>query len=167
MAKLIVKDENEKVYDLVALIGLQGTNAYDFLVNKGYDKTENQFSQTLKSIQYYPIGALYMSFIDKSPSELVGGTWVKIEDAFILGAVDEGINLRGGEETHQLTIEEMPPHTHYYDYTYGSSSGVTGVRVERVGTNGGWTINTHTSGNNQPHNNMPPYVTVYTYERIK
>ena len=73
----------------------------------------------------YPIGAIYMSVNSTSPATLFGGTWSKIEGAFLLasGRVEIGTDTyiefengdTGGEAIHTLTTNEMPSHTHTQD----------------------------------------------------
>ena len=61
----------------------------------------------------YPVGSIYISANEVSPTTLFGGTWVKIQDRFLLGASDTYANeSTGGEATHTLTTNEMPSHTH-------------------------------------------------------
>ena len=61
----------------------------------------------------YPIGAIYISVSNTSPSVLFGGTWEEIQGRFLLGrSSDHAAGSTGGEETHTLTAAEMPAHTH-------------------------------------------------------
>lgn len=74
---------------------------------------------------------------------------------FILGKSDSyAIGSTGGEETHKLTINEMPAHNHQITAYSGGMNDVVGK-----GTSGGSPIiaTTTSVGNNQAHNNMPPY----------
>ena len=62
----------------------------------------------------YPIGSIYLSSnANFNPNTTWGGTWVKIEEKFLLGSgVNKVLGSTGGEETHVLTTDELPPHNH-------------------------------------------------------
>jgi microcystin-dependent protein len=71
----------------------------------------------------------------------------------------------GGAETHQLTIGEIPSHTHSYNTNGGAYDPLTGAsgteRYYRSGQNRNSRGNNLSYGNftqNLPHNNMPPYI---------
>ena len=74
----------------------------------------------------YPVGAVYISAANTSPSTLFGGTWEQIKDKFLLSAGDtHAAGSTGGEETHTLSASEMPVHKH--DVSVPSSgAGTTG-----------------------------------------
>lgn len=87
---------------------------------------------------------------------------------FILGASDShAVGSAGGEESHVLTVNEMPAHTHEL---YGSDNDIaptTHSRQSDAPDSRKWTYdyrnwaNSMTStGNNAAHNNMPPYYTL-------
>lgn len=140
----------------------------------------------------YPVGSIYMSVNSTSPATLFGGTWEQISGRFLVGTganqanttdawgkYAEGVNNflpgeRGGEPTHELSGGEMPVHNHGYWKT--QTSGFPQVAHEA------WTwyvddlaqfdaAGTHlwagdsTAGGGQAHNNMPPYLAVYMWQR--
>ena len=116
----------------------------------------------------YPVGSVYMSTNNVSPATFIGGTWTQIKDTFLLSAGDTyTAGDTGGEATHTLTKDEMPSHTHSvtpYAGTNGSASNAD------VYTNGGAGAPVYrgvsgSSGGDQAHNNMPPYLVVYMWER--
>lgn len=66
----------------------------------------------------------------------------------------------GGEETHSLSIAEMPAHTHPGEYVIvGSGSTPTGAAGESSGT-GTVTTAVPTQGSGTAHNNLQPYQVV-------
>lgn len=112
----------------------------------------------------YPLGSIYMSSSPISPEVLFGGKWTQIKDRFLLGCGDTYNNGEiGGEATHQLTIEEMPSHTHSAKADALAQNG-TSRYVTDISGKLNASVNNNTGGN-QPHNNMPPYRAVYIWER--
>ena len=58
----------------------------------------------------YPVGSIYCSTLTTSPAELLGGSWTKIEEA-VLRSSDDAFGYTGAD-SHAMTVEEMPNHTH-------------------------------------------------------
>jgi len=90
-----------------------------------------------------------------------------LRDKFVLGAgISHTAGTTGGEETHTLTVEEMPSHNHsvsnYNGAKSGSGSGNNyGFEDVYYGASNVYHKQFHsaisTSGGDQAHNNMPPY----------
>lgn len=99
-------------------------------------------------------------------SVLGGSTLPDFTGRFPLGSGNSGVNgstnhslgSEGGEETHTLTINEMPSHNHGITYSGKSKSG-SGGEVSDLENNAS-TINTNNTGGGNAHNNMPPFYTI-------
>lgn len=116
----------------------------------------------------HPVGSIYQSTDATSPADLFGGTWEQVKDVFLLAAGDShAAGSTGGEETHTLTKAELPDHTHGYDYTGQSDATGTGAIkiVSPAGTANAYTGEATSNCGGQAHNNMPPYLAVYTWRR--
>mgnify|MGYP004506849635 CR=1 FL=1 len=120
----------------------------------------------------YPVGSIYMSTVSTNPKDLFGGTWQALGGRFLIGADDTyKAGATAGEATHKLTIAEMPSHAHpntirvnwYNDSRENSPMfsgwGNSNLQLDRM------TINTGFVGENNAHNNMPPYLSVYMWKR--
>lgn len=127
-------------------------------------------------LSVYPVGSVYVSTVDTSPSELFGGTWVTFGSGKTLVGVDPSqtefasVELTGGEKEHILTINEMPSHGHT-SYYY-NSSGTLSWGYNYSNGNGKETSSTTPStsgigltGGSEAHNNLQPYITVYMWKR--
>lgn len=133
-----------------------------------YDK--NEIDDLLLN-KVYPVGSVYISVSETKPDVLFGGTWEQIKDTFLLSAGDEyTAGSTGGEAKHTLTIDEMPKHEHLpYRSGEGDVWSFTTEWTQNGGKNSWESMNGSflgSAGNNQPHNNMPPYLTVYMWKRI-
>lgn len=89
--------------------------------------TDMQSLQSIILNTVYPVGSLYTSFNSTSPANIVGGTWVQIQNCFLMAAGSSyAIGTSGGSATHThtsaahthttaghtLTVNEMPSHNH-------------------------------------------------------
>lgn len=116
----------------------------------------------------YPIGSVYISLADTNPANFIGGTWERIKDRFVLAAGDTyAAGDTGGEASHTLTTDEMAAHTHAV-----GSAGL--MRVAQSSSSPYWAwynaagynqLTALSSGGNAAHNNMPPYLVVFMWQR--
>ena len=123
----------------------------------------------------YPVGSIYLSVSGTDPQTLFGGTWARLEDVFLLAAgAKHAAGSTGGEESHILTEPEIAPHKHAMAYGPESSASSTGFpygiaagsATNSAGGRGyASNLGTFSAGGGQPHNNMPPYLAVYTWKR--
>ena len=116
----------------------------------------------------YPVGSIYMSANSTSPATLFGGTWQQIEDTFLLSAGSTyTAGNTGGEATHTLTTDEMPSHTHRAGFRFAAPLGTSTTYDAWMYANNmaAGTVSTDSTGGGQAHNNMPPYLVVYMWER--
>lgn len=97
-----------------------------------------------------------------------GGTaWAAIEGMFLLGSSPaHTVGSTGGEETHTLTIDEIPPHSHSFNAgaTCFADGGTNDVS-QAAGSRTYQYLAIGNTGGGQAHNNMPPYKVVYIWER--
>ncbi|MDS0525000.1 hypothetical protein NNC19_04850 [Clostridium sp. SHJSY1] len=129
----------------------------------------------------YPMGSIYMSINNVSPSTFLGGTWV----TWGIGRVPIGIDASqaefstaektGGEKNHTLAINEIPSHNHT-DGTYDrlmKKSGINTITSASVDNDpgSGDEVDLYFSGRILPaggglaHNNLQPYITCYMWKR--
>lgn len=161
------------------------TSSADGLMSK---KDKSKLDNIFNSI--YPVGSIYMSVKSTNPSNLFGGTWTQIKDRFLLACGSTyKAGATGGEATHRLTQNEIPNYSignipaivqdfhekwnngGVKNFEFGSvPSGKQGIRktegnIIQSGSDiqYGWKI--LTNGGEQAHNNMPPYLSVYIWQR--
>lgn len=120
----------------------------------------------------YPVGTIYTSVSNANPGLVFGGTWVAFGSGKTLVGVDSGdadfnaSEKTGGAKKVTLTIDQIPSHNHDLikprwntaigaNAVYGSNGSGSGEEYDDRGFQGG----------DQPHENMPPYITVYFWKR--
>lgn len=168
----------DKSVDLSSISVASATKATNDVNNEQIDTTYARKDDLLNAI--YPVGSIYISTNNNSPQNFLGGTWVRIEGRFLLGAGSGyTVNATGGEATHQLTTNEMPSHNHSMSYanatgSYGGGSylvaGSTRITVSSLVGNptsksGVTAVTISSTGSGAAHNNMPPYYVVYIRRR--
>ena len=145
----------------------------------------------------HPVGSIWETTTTDDPNVLwAGTTWVKMDAGRVLisaGTYTEddttytyNLGDKGGEAKHQITIEEMPNHSHVINI---ASAGNHRHKIKSKSREAsapdtpgsGWNTpgsyyteydGTHThaatasaTGNNAKHNNMPPYEVIYRWKR--
>ena len=155
---------------------------------------KNNISETLKKV--YPVGSIYMSTVSTNPATLFGfGTWEAMPAGRVLLAQGKSswgttynAGSTGGEATHQLTVGELPAHNHSastnttgahtHTYTWRNTQGWVGSKsatsvwentaTNNTGSSGNHshTVTINNTGNNNAHNNIPPYLAIYMWKRI-
>lgn len=112
-----------------------------------------------------------------SPASFIGGTWERIEGKFIMGASDTyPAGSTGGEASVALTKENNGPHDHtFVRFTTGAiNTDPNGHTVQRgLGSDASQAVlnfpdnfQLSTSGEGKPHNNIPPYYSMYIWRRV-
>ena len=120
----------------------------------------------------HPVGSIYQSSSLVNPADLFGGgTWERIKDRFLLAAGDSyAEGSTGGEAAHTLTANEMPKHSHNVSNGTALLTTNNSIAINQTAVANGPPNITSTAwfaenGGSAAHNNMPPYLVVYTWMR--
>lgn len=148
---------------------------------QGTDIPNGTEEPALTLLDVYPVGSLYMSVNKTSPAVLFGGTWKQIKDRFLLAAGSTYVaGGTGGEANHKLTEDEMPSHAHNMEYSTDNGETWSNRSLGKDGTSsaeryGGLSTSVTSyatyrsrigyTGGGKAHNNMPPYLAVYVWQR--
>ena len=123
-----------------------------------------------------PIGTILTTINDTNPSTYLGGTWERFANGRVLVGVDEAdtdfsnAEKTGGKKKHQLTVEEMPSHSHPIQRYNPSGTGFDATQRKLAaapnnGTGVAGGVDTNPVGGNIAHNNLQPFMTVYMWKR--
>lgn len=79
----------------------------------------------------YPVGSIYMSVVNNSPANFIGGTWVALNEGRVLIGANSTYTAgkTGGEFTHKITVAELPEHNH------SASTASAGAHTHTASTN--------------------------------
>ena len=124
----------------------------------------------------FPVGAIYTTINKNNPGNFLPGTWKQFGQGRVLvGQSDADNDFRnakstGGSKTVTLNINQMPRHMH--NYTFGKAYIGEHPNLQDIGydteepaiSDGAETTYT---GGGKAHENMPPYIVVYFWERTE
>ena len=157
-------------------------------------------SNSLNFDQIYPIGSIYMNINLVDPGQLFGGTWVRIQDKFLLAV---GTTYPGNSSGGSATLTDVPHHRHSIPALSGTTQGGGGHGhvgywrlTGQMGSNQNYIVGSNASGNPQETGDwiakpvgdhthgfstsssntgytgtengvsiLPPYITVYIWQR--
>lgn len=134
----------------------------------------------------YPIGAVYLSVSATNPAILFGGKWELIEDRFLLGAGGNyAPRIKGGSKTHNHNLSRKGgANFRKYGNTFYQGDYTSAGTMPSQSKDGYWwltTGNTDSSsftnpgekgigvglyGTTDDKDTLPPYYTVYMWERV-
>lgn len=133
-------------------------------------------------LRVYPVGSIYMSVSSTSPASRFGGTWEQLKDRFLLGAGDSySAGSTGGAASVALTKNQLPKIEGTASFRKNVNPGAfrptgvfsdvdvttTSVSLQTTGTGSSTEEALKISfGNNEAHENMPPYLAVYMWKRV-
>lgn len=131
--------------------------------------------QAIYNLGVYPIGSIYMSMDDTSPASLFGGTWQMIKDKFLLSAGDSYEVGSTGGSADAILVQHNHDNIYYstsqreIGWKAGAGGTATGgVGIEDTAGDGSvYNLRTSETGESGVGKNMPPYLTVYVWERIE
>ena len=91
---------------------------------------------------------------------IVGTGRHTVHDPYGNEVADLEFGREGGERTHRLSVDEMPPHSHTYVFSTGhrSPARYSDYTPDEFGVKNLPDHPTSAVGGNMPHNNMPPYI---------
>lgn len=95
-----------------ALTGNATLNGSPIATEEDINSLQTQIKQIVLGI-FFPVGSIYMDATGSvNPNTAFGGTWVKIENRFLLASGSRAVGATGGEENVILNSNQIPSHNH-------------------------------------------------------
>ncbi len=127
--------------------------------------------EDIQGNEIYPRPALPVGFViflnnALDPNTYFIGTWEKIEGEtfFMTASSNYPAGQVSGSNTHKLTIDEIPSHTHSAKFKPGASAGTSTYIIDASGTGEAW-VNNNTGGG-QPFDIKPKRYTINAWVRV-
>ena len=157
-------------------------------ISNGNTDNNSLYGKTMLGLmeKLYPVGSIYTSTSSTNPHDIMGGTWVRINDTFILAAGDTYAADDGTHTTatagsadavvisHSHTVNTYHRHSIGDDFSSGSgsssnyetTSGRT-LTTRYTDYQGSTAAPTTVVGESGIGKNMPPYLAIYMWKRTK
>jgi len=131
----------------------------------------------------YPVGSVIFSIDNTNPGDrFTGTTWLQVSKGKFIAGTGQGTDNSSdthtvaagdvdttGEYKHQLTVTELPEHTHPIKNSSNRGNNDNIAYYGDHGSNRGYPQSTDllpdNTGGNQSHNNIPPTFGMYVWQR--
>lgn len=118
----------------------------------------------------YPVGSIYLSVVSTNPSEYFGGVWERLSGGYIYAVTSDTATNSSytgtGAQSHTLTINEIPAHSHGINFDQvWAFGGTTSIATTSGGPYGGSGYIQNTGGS-QGHTHNVAYIGVFMWKRI-
>ena len=161
---------NIKISELEKLTNVASDDYFPIVDSSAGETKKTEINSILNLV--FPIGRGFIDFTDTDYSNYLGFTW----ERELIGMTPIGLDVNdndfntigktGGEKTHTLTVNEMPKHNHSFSYKWKIASvGSADWAAQNTDASGTLYNVIGFTGNNQPHNNLPPYQVVAYWKR--
>ena len=115
----------------------------------------------------YPVGSIYTSMLDVSPSNLFGGFWTQITDRFLYCSTGAS-KQEGGSK--KISVDQLPAHNHALTCTSNPGTAPGSGIVRKTFSGEGqdmalFSTGAYTGGCGAGEDYLPPYITVYAWYR--
>lgn len=133
-------------------------------MSRPFEKLKEEIKKEILQLSF-PIGQPYVTQTNTNPATILGfGTWERVKGKVLVGLDEDDsdfatIGMEGGEKEHQLSVAEMPSHSHNKTVIPKENSWVapyTGWNYSFTNQET-YTQNTDNAGGDLPHNNLQPY----------
>lgn len=129
----------------------------------------------------YPIGSIYLSVNDTSPASILGGTWEKIQDRFLLASGSYALGEEGGSTSHNHSLNNGFAKIGY-TWLYERNNtlfakmkyGVSFIPDVQTSNDNGYDTGgldmggaVELGGTTDTTSNLPPYLVVNMWERVE
>ena len=171
---------NQVVYGGETIVDLTSDTVTPETLLKGvtaHDKSGNMITGTYTGLtldSVYPVGSIYLAYNHTNPSTLFGGTWERIEGAFLWASSPTGqIGHTSGSTTHRHTLSNdgyAKINHHDGAFWYHEFEGVSYKATGKGSSTGASNTTSQTAaiglgGFTDNINSMPPYIVVSVWRR--
>ena len=165
--------------------GVDGTGAVSSVMGVSPDNTTHDVPAAELFNKIYPIGAIYISTSSTDPGTLFGGTWTPIKDRFLLAAGDTYSAASTGGAASQV-VDYGEDGYALIGFPDADTTHISLTRKNTTAAQGTYTPTKFAAGNSAPAtfasastaqadaialggsttvNTLPPYLTVYVWQR--
>ena len=174
--KNVVNNNADELENLITVPLGSGIDFYGTTIPENYMLADGSaISRTTYASLFAVIGTTYGSgdgsttFNLPDRRERVGVMYKEDSTMGTTGALFDTLGAKGGEDKHQLTVQELPAHNHTITvkggYGTGSTDYANQIKPETITASKD--VSSNNTGSDTAHNNLQPYFVCHHIIRVK